>query len=268
MPSFTDQTGRTVSLESPPQRIVSLVPSQTELLFDLGLNEQVAGITKFCVHPPEWFYTKTRVGGTKKLHLDIIHQLQPDLIIANKEENVKEQVEECAKNYPVWVSDVNNLADAYGMIEQVGLITGKPGKSKEIITSIKKEFSQYQNTQPSTAGGTINACYLIWNDPYMTVGGDTFIHSMLEAAGFENAFKDQKRYPIVTAEDFINKNVDVLILSSEPFPFKQKHIDQLQPLLPWTKIILVDGEMFSWYGSHLLHAPRYFKEVRKITGNE
>lgn len=263
MPAFTDQTVRTIFPETSPQRIISLVPSQTELLFDLDLNEQVVGITKFCVHPAEWFYTKTRVGGTKKIHLDIIHQLQPDLIIANKEENVKEQIEECAKNYPVWISDVNNLADAYEMIEQVGIITGKADKSKEIVGSIKKEFSQFQNTCPPPAGKAVRTCYLIWNDPYMTVGSDTFIHSMLETAGFVNVFKDQKRYPIVTDEELINKNLDVLFLSSEPFPFKQKHVDQLQSLLPGTKIMLVDGEMFSWYGSHLLHAPAYFKEVQK-----
>ena len=188
MPAFTDQTGRTIFPETSPQRIISLVPSQTELLFDLDLNEQVVGITKFCVHPPEWFYTKTRVGGTKKIHLDVIHQLQPDLIIANKEENVKEQIEECAKNYPVWVSDVNNLADAYDMIEQVGIITGKADKSKEIISSIKNAFSELPNVSSPPAGGAVRTCYLIWNDPYMTVGGDTFIHAMLKACGFKNIF--------------------------------------------------------------------------------
>ena len=262
MPAFTDQTGRTIFLKASPQRIISLVPSQTELLFDLDLNEQVVGITKFCVHPPEWFYTKTRVGGTKKIHLDIIHQLQPDLIIANKEENVKEQVEECTKNYPVWISDVNNLADAYEMIEQVGIMTGKADTSKEIITSVKKEFTQFQNSYASP-GEALNTCYLIWNDPYMTVGGDTFIHSMLEACGFKNIFSDKTRYPEVTIEELRATDCRVLLLSSEPFPFKQKHIDLLQPLLPHTKIILVDGEMFSWYGSHLLHAPDYFKELRE-----
>lgn len=261
MPAFTDQTGRIISLETPPQRIISLVPSQTELLFDLGLDEQIVGVTKFCIHPPEWFYTKTRVGGTKKLHIDIIHQLQPDLIIANKEENVKEQVEECAKNYPVWVSDVNNLVDAYEMIEQIGLITDKANESKEIITSIKKGFSQLRNIHsPLGAGGT---SYLIWNDPYMTVGGDTFIHAMLEAAGFKNIFSDKTRYPEVTVEELKIARCQLLLLSSEPFPFKQKHIDQLQPLLPHTKIVLVEGEMFSWYGSHLLYAPRYFKELQR-----
>ncbi len=265
MPAFTDQTGRTVLLKTTPQRIISLVPSQTELLYDLGLDESVVGITKFCVHPPEWFYTKTRVGGTKKLHMDIIHQLQPDLIIANKEENVKEQIEECAKNYPVWVSDVNNLADAYEMIEQIGLITDKAKESKEIIISIKKEFSRPGNIHsPLGAGGT---CYLIWNVPYMTVGSDTFIHSMLEAAGFENAFKNQKRYPEITLEELKTKNLKTLFLSSEPYPFKQKHIDELQPLLPHTKIVLVNGEMFSWYGSHLQYAPGYFKELQKTISN-
>ena len=267
MPAFTDQTGRTIFPETTPQRIISLVPSQTELLFDLDLDEQVVGITRFCVHPPEWFYTKTRVGGTKKLQIDIIHQLQPDLIIANKEENVKEQVEECAKNYPVWVSDVNNLGDAYEMIEQVGLITDKVNKSEEIITSIKKEFSQIRNTHSPPVGGAGGTCYLIWNDPYMTVGGDTFIHSMLEAAGFENVFKNQKRYPEITIDELKTKNLETLFLSSEPFPFKQKHIDQLQSLLPHTKMALVDGEMFSWYGSRLLYAPIYFNELQRSIGN-
>ena len=262
MPAFTDQTGRIISLETPPQRIISLVPSQTELLFDLGLNEQTVGITKFCVHPPEWFYTKTRVGGTKKLHIDIIHQLQPDLIIANKEENVKEQVEECAKNYPVWVSDVNNLADAYDMIGQIGIITGRNKQAREIIDQIKGNFAQLQ-----TINNKLQTSYLIWNDPYMTVGGDTFIHSMLEAVGFNNIFSDKTRYPEVTIEELHIARCQLLLLSSEPFPFKQKHIDQLQLLLPHTTIMLVDGEMFSWYGSNLLNAPGYFKELQKSIAN-
>jgi len=269
MPAFTDQTGRTISLETPPQRIISLVPSQTELLFDLGLDEQIVGITKFCIHPPEWFYTKTRVGGTKKLHIDIIHQLQPDLILANKEENVKEQVEECAKSYPVWVSDVNNLEDAYDMIEQVGIITGRNIQAREITDQIKEDFVQLQTINSSLRGTKqkLQTSYLIWNDPYMTVGGDTFIHAMLETAGFKNIFSDKTRYPEITVEELKIANCQLLLLSSEPFPFKQKHIDQLQPLLPHTKIILVDGEMFSWYGSHLSNAPSYFKELQQSISN-
>jgi ABC-type Fe3+-hydroxamate transport system substrate-binding protein len=262
MLSFTDQTGRTITLDKTPQRIISLVPSQTELLYDLGLNEEIAGITKFCVHPEEWFRTKTKVGGTKQLKIDIIHELKPDLIIANKEENVKEQVEELAKYYPVWISDINNLGNAFDMIEQIGLITGKLNKSKEIIASIKKEFSQLKLiNSPLGPRGT---AYLIWQKPYMTVGGDTFIHSMMEAAGFENIFADKKRYPEISADDLPVTSCQLLLLSSEPFPFNQKHIEELQPLLPDTKIVLVDGEMFSWYGSRLLLAPGYFKKLHEI----
>jgi len=267
MPAFTDQTGRTVFLKSTPHRIISLVPSQTELLFDLGLDEQVVGITKFCVHPPAWFYTKKRTGGTKKLNIDIIHQLQPDLIIANKEENAKEQVEELASRYPVWISDVSNLADAYEMINQIGWITEKANEAKEIIESIKKEFSRLRNAHSLPVGGAGGICYLIWNDPYMTIGGDTFINSMLEAAGLENAFKNQTRYPEITIEELKSKYIETLLLSSEPFHFKQKHIDQLQPLLPHVKIALVDGEMFSWYGSRLQYAPRYFEKLINTIGN-
>jgi ABC-type Fe3+-hydroxamate transport system substrate-binding protein len=266
---FSDQTGRKIPLNKTPKRIISVVPSQTELLFDFELDKEVIGITKFCIHPKEWFRTKTKVGGTKHLKLEVIHQLNPDLIIANKEENVKEQIEELAKHYPVWLSDVKNLDDAYEMIEQIGLLTNKSNKSKEIVEAIKKEFSQLllNNTPPT--GGAGGTSYLIWQKPYMTVGGDTFINAMMEVAGFDNIFKHQTRYPIVSIKDLHIANCQLLLLSSEPFPFKQKHIDELQSLLPNTKIILVDGEMFSWYGSRLLQAPEYYIKLHKqIRGAE
>jgi ABC-type Fe3+-hydroxamate transport system substrate-binding protein len=257
MLSFTDQTGHTIQLATLPRRIISLVPSQTELLFDLGLNEEVAGITKFCVHPQQWFHSKTKVGGTKQLKTDIILSLRPDLIIANKEENVKEQIEELAKHYPVWISDINNPEAAYEMITQVGAMTGKERNALLLIAKIKKNFFDSSGlvSKPRTA-------YLIWQDPYMTVGGDTFIHSMLQAAGFENIFSDKIRYPEITVADLNAAGCEVLLLSSEPFPFKQKHIDQLQPLLPNTKILLADGEMFSWYGSRMQYASGYFAKLR------
>lgn len=257
MPSFVDQTGRTIQLDKTPQRIVSLVPSQTELLYDLGLDQEVIGITKFCVHPETWYKIKTRVGGTKQLNLETIHTLKPDLIIANKEENVREQVEELANNYPVWVSDVNDLATALGMITQVGLLTGTGEKAVEITNCIKKKFSQL-----STPESVLRTIYLIWQKPYMTVGGDTFIHSMLEIAGFKNIFADKTRYPELTIAELQNRNPEIIFLSSEPYPFKQKHVDELQPFFPNAKIVLVDGEMFSWYGSRLLCAPEYFDKLR------
>ncbi|MEO5946674.1 MAG: helical backbone metal receptor [Chitinophagaceae bacterium] len=256
MPVFKDQTRRTTFIDAYPKRIISLVPSQTELLADLGLSDEVVGITKFCVHPDEWFRSKTRVGGTKQLIIETIHALKPDLIIANKEENVKEQIEELEKHYPVWVSDVNNLIDAYEMIEQIGLITNKENKAKNIISNIKENFALLQNSNTN-----LQVIYLIWQKPYMTAGGDTFIHFMLEAAGFKNMYANTTRYPEVTIEELKKKNPDLIILSSEPFPFKQKHIDELQIHLPTPAIILADGEMFSWYGSRLLKAPAYFKKL-------
>lgn len=258
MPVFIDQTGHPVSLLSTPQRIISLVPSQTELLSDLGLDKEVVGITKFCVHPDEWFRKKTRIGGTKKINPEIIHQLQPDLIIANKEENVKEQVEELQKHFPVWISDVNNLENAYEMIEQTGLITNKEQAANKIISGIRENFVQLPANH-----SRLQAAYLIWQKPYMTVGGDTFIHSMLGEAGFKNIYADKMRYPEITIDELRAEGCQLLLLSSEPFPFKQKHIDELQPMLPDTKIILVDGEMFSWYGSRLKYAPEYFSRLQE-----
>lgn len=253
---FIDQTGREVSIPQQPQRIISVVPSQTELLFDLGLNEEVIGITKFCVHPTEWFNSKTRVGGTKQLKIDLIKQLQPDLIIANKEENVKEQIEELEKHFPVWISDINDLDDAYEMIEQVGLIIGKKDQATELTRRIKENFSELP-----TRDSRLRTIYLIWKDPYMTIGGDTFIHSMLEAAGFENMYKDKTRYPEISVNELQTANCQLILLSSEPFPFKQKHMEEFKAQGINAQIILVDGEMFSWYGSRLLQVPSYFNKL-------
>jgi ABC-type Fe3+-hydroxamate transport system substrate-binding protein len=253
MPLYIDQLGREIELPGIPRRIISLVPSITELLYSLELSEQVVGITKFCVHPENWFRQKTRVGGTKTVKADIVHQLQPDLILANKEENVKEQIDALAKQYPVWVSDVNNLNDALKMIHQTGIITGNTAKASSLVNNITAAFEEL-----STERSALRTAYLIWRDPYMTIGGDTFIHHMLDRCGLQNVFESSTRYPTITIEQLQTANCQLLLLSSEPFPFKQKHIDELQPLLPNTKIVLVDGELFSWYGSRLLHAPAYF----------
>lgn len=259
MPHFTDQLNRTVSIPFPPKRIISLVPSQTELLYDLGLEDEVIGITKFCVHPQKWFREKQLIGGTKNTHLEKVVSLQPDLIIANKEENVKEQVEELARNFPVWTSDVNNLDDALQMIEDIGAITGKQEIAGEIAANIRSRLHQLQTTTPKR-----QTAYLIWKDPYMTVGGDTFIHHMLQKAGFQNVFQNKTRYPEINITDLQNADCQLLLLSSEPYPFKQKHVDELQYYLPHTKILLVDGEMFSWYGSRLLKVPAYVEDLHRL----
>ncbi|RYF86624.1 MAG: cobalamin-binding protein [Chitinophagaceae bacterium] len=255
---FTDQLNRTIELSSMPGRIVSLVPSQTELLFDLGLDAEVIGITKFCVHPQDWFRKKERIGGTKNINLAKVRQLQPDLIIANKEENVKEQIDALASEFPVWISDINDLETAYEMMLAIGQITGSIDKAEKLVNTIKTGFAKLPAISKK-----LNAAYLIWKDPYMTVGSDTFIHHTLSAAGFDNVFRNRKRYPVIEISALQESNCELLFLSSEPYPFKQKHIDELQASLPQTKILLVDGEMFSWYGSRLAKAPMYFQTLHQ-----
>jgi ABC-type Fe3+-hydroxamate transport system substrate-binding protein len=261
MSLFTDQAGRKITMSSPPKRIISLVPSQTELLSDLGLDAEVCGITKFCIHPHQWFRNKTRIGGTKQIDLQKIKSLSPDLIIANKEENVREQVEALAENYPVWVSDVNTLEDATGMISGIAEICDRKKEGEKISNDILLAFRKIK--VPAIRLKTV---YLIWKDPYMTVGSDTFIHDMMNKAGFENAFRSFTRYPQVTVDQLKEAGCELLLLSSEPYPFREKHINELQSQLRNTRIILVDGEMFSWYGSRLLKVPAYFEELRHRIG--
>jgi ABC-type Fe3+-hydroxamate transport system substrate-binding protein len=256
MPVYTDQLGRWVDVPASPRSIVSLVPSITELLYTLQLDNEVTGITKFCVHPESWFKQKVRIGGTKNIKADVIHELHPDLIIANKEENVKEQVDELAKHYPVYITDVNNLGDALEMIEQIGLITNRLTNAMHLLSQINSAFTSLRPTATQLKAG-----YLIWRNPYMTIGNDTFIHDMLLRCGLKNSFGDTMRYPAIDTWQL--QQCNLLLLSSEPFPFQQKHIDELQPQLPNTKIVLVDGEMFSWYGSRLLNAPAYFNSLLK-----
>ena len=187
---------QTTDLKYLPKRIVSLVPSQTELLFTLGLDAETVGITKFCVHPTSWFKTKESVGGTKTIDLAKIKNLKPDLIIANKEENAKEQIEAIAKDYPVWLTDVNNLANALSMIADIGVITGKSTTANILINSISKIFKEMKKMEQP-----VKTAYLIWQKPYMTIGGDTFINDMLLQCGLENIFSDKKRYPEINIED-------------------------------------------------------------------
>ncbi len=255
-----DQLGTKHRFENYPKRIISLVPSQTELLHYLGLENEVIGITKFCVHPNDWFRNKTRIGGTKNVNVEAVKVLQPDLIIANKEENVKAQIEALSSICPVWVSDVNNLDDALKMIEDIGFLTGTTEKVNSVSETIKKRFQQIK-----TSNLKLKTCYLIWREPFMTVGGDTFISNMLGYCGLENLFKNENRYPEITLQQLLLLNCELVLLSSEPYPFKQKHINEIQQALPNAKILLVDGEMFSWYGSRLLQAADYFEKFKSQT---
>ncbi len=253
-------------MPDPTLRIVSLVPSITELLYSLGLSDQVVGITKFCVHPNEWFVTKTRIGGTKNIHIEKIKSLAPTLVIANKEENVKEQVNALEMFTQVHVTDVSTYEDALNMIEEIGLLTYTQEKAKKLVLTIKDRFAELSKLSPTLQLQSIPCTYLIWQDPYMTIGGETYINDLLTKIGFSNVFAMSKRYPTISLSEIEKSNTEVIFLSSEPYPFKQMHIDQLQAYFPNKLILLVDGEMFSWYGSRLLEAPVYFKSlIQKVS---
>lgn len=258
MAQYTDQTGRTVMQLHAPQRIISLVPSLTELLFTLQLEAEVKGITRFCVHPAAWKQQKAIIGGTKQVHLHQVQALQPDLVIASREENVKEQVEAIAAFAPVWVSDIGNLEQALEAITQLGVICHRQEAAAKLVRDITAGFSQ----PASPFSPTLSVAYLIWQNPYMTVGGDTFINDMMQHCGLSNAFGHTRRYPAVTLEELAASDCKVVLLSSEPFPFREKHAEALQQQLPGKLIQLVNGEMFSWYGSRLVHAASYFIHLK------
>lgn len=252
---FTDQIGKTIFFNQPPKRIVSLVPSQTELLFDLGLNDEIVGITKFCIHPKEIFESKIKIGGTKQLNINKIKELNPDLIIANKEENVKEQIEELARGFSVWTSDIYNLQDSIEMIEKIGELTDKENVSKAITKKIKEGFNQLRKKNK-------RVLYLIWNKPFMAAGQNTFIGDMLNNCGLINVIEEKEsRYPELSKGKIEELNPDFIFLSSEPYPFSNVHLNELTDYFPKSKIILVDGEMFSWYGSRLIKSADYLNQL-------
>ncbi len=254
MPEYRDQLNRTITLDRAPVRILSLVPSQTELLFDLGLKNEVAGITSFCIRPEAWYNSKTRVGGTKKLDLHKIRNLQPDLVIGNKEENDRSQIEELMTSYPVWMSDVKTLPDALDMIHGIGNLCARSSQADEITRQITNRFKDLPT--PKTER---KAAYFIWRKPWMAAGQGTFINEMMKYCGLTNCFMDS-RYPEISFEILRKANPQTIILSSEPYPFKEKHLLEFQEVCPKSEIMLVDGEFFSWYGSRLLNAPEYFRE--------
>ncbi|WP_415326340.1 ABC transporter substrate-binding protein [Chryseobacterium sp. MMS23-Vi53] len=235
-------------------KVVSLVPSITEALFDLGLTEnEVVGRTKFCIHPKEKIKNVSVIGGTKNINIDKVKALQPDLILANKEENIKEQVEALMNDFKVIVTNVENIEDNYYLLKNLGKIFNKEERAQLFNLKIYDVLNQTKIESP------IKVAYLIWKNPYMTVGSDTFIHKILGEIGFENVFKDKIRYPEIKVEDLAD--AEVIMLSSEPFPFKEKHIEEFKEFYPDKKIMIVDGEAFSWYGTHIAKCEDYFKKL-------
>lgn len=267
--NIVDQTGHIISLEQPAVRIVSLVPSQTEWLAYLGLDQEIVGITKFCIRPPSLKKRKLIVGGTKSVHFDRIESLNPDLVIGNKEENTQEMIRTLREKYPCYTSDVGDIQDAIRMMHDLGTLTGKELQAKQFTDHlasflIRKEGSNIKDQK-------LSAAYVIWNDPIMVAGADTYIHSMMELMGLDNVFKNKVRYPEISGIEFKKTSPDMILLSSEPYPFRDIHKKQFAELAPDAGIELVDGELFSWYGWRILKAliriPDLIKNIHENSRN-
>ena len=244
-------------MPNPSIRIVSLVPSLTELVAFFDINALV-GRTRFCVFPTEIILVP-QIGGTKNVNLQKIRNLQPDLILASKEENIRGQVEELAAQFPTKVFDIQTVDDALMAIQWIGNQMNKQEAAADLLDQIRQKK---ENHSRQTLG---TAIYLIWQKPWMTVGGDTYINAMLGEAGFTNLFSESKRYPTILSESALTSlKPEYLLLSSEPYPFRDKDALYFQALLPETKVLLVDGTFFSWYGSRLAHFYSYVKQ--KFTG--
>lgn len=256
--NYTDQIGNTIRLAQKAKRIVSLVPSQTELLYDIGLGDKVVGITKFCIHPDQWFRSKTRVGGTKNVKFEVIEELEPDLIIANKEENSKEDIEKLQSLYNVWTSDIFTVDDSLAMMKAVGELTGTESEVAELVQNIERKRNQFRKMKP------VKMLYFIWREPYMLAGTNTFINNFLAEIGFVNLASklEDDRYPMVDFEKIKELNPEVLLCSSEPFPFKDEHLEELSDKTG-IKAMYIDGEYCSWYGSRLVKAYDYFESLKK-----
>jgi ABC-type Fe3+-hydroxamate transport system substrate-binding protein len=258
MPIITDQTGYKLFLEKAPKRIISIVPSQSEFLWDIGLEKELVGITKFCIHPEKMFRSVERVGGTKKLDLEKIRKLKPDLIIGNKEENERSDIEALRKEFAVWMSDIYDLSDAFDMMSSLGLITNREKEAEKIIKAIKVSFGKLDLDKFKGK----KAAYFIWYKPYMVAAKNTFIDHLLMKLGFINVFAYLERYPEINPAQISQASPELILLSSEPFPFGEKHVRELEEICPNARIVLVDGEVFSWYGSRLLHSVSYFNAMK------
>lgn len=249
----TDHLGRNLYLPAEPQRIISLCPSQTETLVALGLGDRLVGKTRFCIHPKEALQAVQNIGGTKEVKFDRLRALKPDLIIGEKEENTPEMIAVLEKEFPVYVTDVRDLDSAHQMILDLGLITGTSSQATDIAQKTQASISKISGFEQP-----VSCLYFIWKDPWMVVGADTFIDSVLKKCQFDNlGVQMTGRYPMFDKNHFSQKSPQVILLSSEPYPFKIAHFDDVKRLFPSALIRIVDGEMFSWYGSHMIGVEKY-----------
>lgn len=258
---FTDQLGRTMQFSFPPKRIVSIVPSQTELLFELGLDNEIVGLTRSCIHPIAKFAARVKVGDPRMLDLAKIRSLQPDLILAGKEENRRGEVSQLAEEFPVWTSEVATLEHAMTMIASVGALVDREPEASYLNHLLQAGFSDLQSLAAQQKIDK-KVIYLVGKDPYVAAGQDTFTSDLLARNGLRNV-AGELRYVQLDISTIRETDPDIVMLASAPYSFKQEHLEELQLQLPGVQVMLVDGELFSWYGSRLIKSVQYLFQLQQ-----
>jgi len=265
MAARVDASGVAIELVRPPRRIVSLVPSITETLCRLGLADALVGITVYCVEPREVVSTKIRIGGEKNPDLEKIRGLEPDLVIANIEENLRDHVETLRSwSIPVWVTYPRTVAEGIRLIADLGSVTGTEARATEMLGEIEPLYERVVTA--AARRPPVAVFYPIWRGPYMTINRDTYIHDMLRVCGGRNVFADRsERYPAVTLDEVAAQRPAVILLPDEPFRFRRAHLADFSgyadvPAVREGRIHLVDGKPFSWHG------PRIADALRRLPG--
>ena len=255
-----DASGVALRLAAPPRRIVSLIPSTTELLCALGLAEALVGVTVYCVEPRDVVRGKARVGGEKDPDLAAIRALAPDLVVANVEENRREDVDALrAAGLAVWVTYPRTVAEGLAMIRELGEVTGAREGARVLLDTLEPLYAAVRAR--TAARPPVSVFYPIWREPWMTIGADTYVHDLLATCGGANVFADRTRYPTTTLEEVAARRPEVILLPDEPFRFRRVHLRDFDayPAVPAVRdgrVHLVDGKPFSWHGPRLADALR------------
>ena len=259
MTVVADASGVVVTLPAPPRRIVSLIPSITEILFALGLGDAVVGCTIYCTQPPDGVSTKTRIGGEKNPKLDLIRELQPDLVVANVEENVRAHVDTLRDwNIPVYVTYPRTVLEGIRLIRQMGQLTGAEERGHDMASALEAQLVEVRARRAGRAPARVFCP--IWRHPYMTINRDTYIHDMLATCGGDNVFGGLfQRYPPVDLADVARERPDVILLPDEPYRFRRAHLADFSsnpeiPALRDGRVHLIDGKLLSWYGPRIAEA--------------
>jgi ABC-type Fe3+-hydroxamate transport system substrate-binding protein len=251
-----DDLGFKLDLAAAPRRIVSLVPSWTETLFSFGFEAEIIGVTRYCVEPAEAVAKVPKIGGTKNPEIRAILDLQPDLVIANAEENRREDIERLrAGGVAVFTTYPRTVASAVDSILKLGNVVDRPAQAGAMARKIVKSVSEIETGLGAWTKLRFRVFCPVWKNPWIAFNGDTYAHDVLRMLGFNNIYATAgERYPRVTLEEARELRPDFVLLPNEPYEFDAKDVEELKPLLPpplSRRVVLINGRDLHWYGARM-----------------